>query len=235
MLNRVKALHLLEQKKKYNVVMYSLIEHELYDKLIVYKENVLVERSNKAYIYGKLDYFKLSKHIEYVFGVEGSIDKEDSRVLHYCELTEFKMKSEPLTIKLLESKEELEEYYHYLKTIEAVDLIKGSYDSFMEYQYKLLRLGLLKIYAIYDDEIVSSVSVSYIDEKEAVVKRVSTNSKYRGFGYSKKLLIYLCDIYVNELNKSLYLYYEDSSIKIYDNLGFKKIGNYIIKRRNNNE
>ena len=87
----------------------------------------------------------------------------------------------------------------------------------------------------YKDEVASIAVVLKIDEDVVELKNIVTKSVYRGKGYAKKMIKYLCDNYKQKYNKML-VGTSENNIPFYVKQGFDKyektVKNYFIDNYN---
>jgi len=89
-----------------------------------------------------------------------------------------------------------------------------------------------RIFYIEDDDIVVSTARTAVETDDlAMVLSVCTLHEYRGKGYATACMIKLCEVMQSEV-KDLCLFYDNPVAgKIYEKLGFKNIGYWVILNR----
>lgn len=152
---------------------------------------------------------------------------------YFCEAKVIKHKLDvyPNVIKEVKTEKECEMLFDLLSTIKEFGYMKMSKKQFVKNKLSSIEMGKT-LYIKEDHKIVSSVAVTAETTKNAMVVAVATDKDYRGKGYATLLLLKLMDIYINQKNKQLCLFYDNPSAgKIYLKLGFENIGLWTMSDR----
>lgn len=130
--------------------------------------------------------------------------------------------------KRIESLQTLEDaglLFDLLASVEEFNFSKKDKESFIS--QKLNDAMGVTLLIKEDNKIVSTVATTAETSKNAMVVAVATHKDYRNKGYASLLMKTLMKIYIQDLNKSLCLFYDNPSAgKIYHRLGFKTIGTW---------
>jgi len=140
-------------------------------------------------------------------------------------------------IKVLETKEDAAKVYEFLNTIEELHSVhKQSKEEYIDYLMHNSKENGTTCFIERDGEVIASASAVMETKKSAMIVGVASHADFRGEGLGKKVMVYLLDLYVNEKDKTLCLYYDDPiAEKLYKSYGFEDIDRWIMLLKETDE
>lgn len=180
----------------------------------------------------RFEYYFLSGKAELIRPIQKYFPNMWADKLDFAKSTSFK-EEEGFNydyVQILTTREEALMVYDLLSKIEELDTVgMKTREEFADYLLRHSGENGTTAYILEDDKIVASASAVFESSKSAMIVGVGTDVNYRGKGYGKKVMHYLMNLYVNEKNKTLCLYYDDPRAKsLYARLGFVDIGDWIM-------
>ncbi len=133
-------------------------------------------------------------------------------------------------VRELKTEHEAREVYRFLSTIEELYSVQVQNEE--EYvRYLMMNSGERGTTAFIMDEgnVVASASVVLESTDHAMIVGVATHPEYRRHGYGKTLMHYLMDLYTQQKDKTVCLYYDDPRAeKLYVRYGFKPLAQWVM-------
>lgn len=133
-------------------------------------------------------------------------------------------------IKFLTSREDALKVYTLLNQIDELESVKKkSKEEFITYLLDNSGDNGTTVFIEEDGNVIASASAVGETKKTAMIVGVATHEDYRQQGLGKTVLHYLVDLYVNQKNKTLCLYYDDPRAgALYTQLGFEPLDEWIM-------
>lgn len=143
------------------------------------------------------------------------------------ELTSEFVKNNNLTIKKMQTKEDAELLYDFLKSIMEFSVNKQEKESFIEGKMKSINMGVT--YFIEEEgKIVSTVAATAETTKNAMIIGVATAKSARNRGLASHLMSFIMSEYFAK-NKYLCLFYDNPAAgTIYKRLGFIETEQWVM-------
>lgn len=118
----------------------------------------------------------------------------------------------------------VEDIPSHMELMQSIPEFEGSSTSEQSMKRTIDR-GTGRSYAIWEgDKMVSVVSTTAENTQSAMIVGVGTREDHKRKGYASELMIKICEELINE-GKIICLFYDNPEAgKIYQRLGFKKIG-----------
>lgn len=156
-------------------------------------------------------------------------------VMYFCEATKAKKTQTNEAIITVDNEAALAKLYDLLKTIKEFSYYKKSKEVFIADKLDAIQMGTILAYQV-NEAFVSTATTTATTTKNAMIVSVATHSDFRKSGYATKLMEALMDYYINHLNKSLCLFYDNEEAgAIYHRLGFKTLGMWHVYERKHDE
>ncbi len=133
-------------------------------------------------------------------------------------------------IEILQTKDDAEDVYRLLNQIEELDSVRmKTKDEFIQYLLDHQGENGTTVFIREEGEVIASASAVGETKRTAMIVGVATHKDHRQRGLGKTVLHYLVDLYVNQKQKTLCLYYDDPRAgALYEKLGFEKINDWIM-------
>jgi len=255
--DREEVLTYLYQEPEFNIFLIGDIEHygfnqdfqrvygeyddkqKLLSVFIRYRENAVYYADQERF---SLDYLDIFKHDPFKFLsgkenllnlIEPYLDSYKKEAMYFCKATSFneRPQTRAYNIQKVQSREDCEKLYDLLSQIKEFESFKKDKEDFIQSKLKSIDMGVT-LFIEKDGEVLSTVATTAETFMNAMVVGVATHPGHRQKGYASVLLLYLMDLYMNQKNKHLCLFYDNPSAgKIYMRLGFKPIGKWTIYRK----
>ncbi|MGE4571920.1 MAG: GNAT family N-acetyltransferase [Candidatus Izemoplasmatales bacterium] len=211
--------------------------HQLLSVFLRYRENAVYYADK---IHFNKDYLEIFKKdpFEYFSGkteltdlIKPYLKDYKNKHMYFCYADA--ISEEVIEDKRIETLQTLEDagmLFDLLASIEEFNFSKKDKESFIS--QKINEPMGITLLIKEDKMIVSTVATTAETSKNAMVVAVATHKDYRNKGYASLLMKALMKIYIQDLNKSLCLFYDNPSAgKIYHHLGFETIGTWDMFHR----
>ena len=249
--DRVEVLEYLYKDKNFNIFFIGDIENfgmktdfqrvygeysdenELLSVFLRYRENAVYYADKPRFNQEYLNIFE-NDPFEYLSGKKDLMDLirpfikgYNEKHMYFCYCDSFNYKETDVSdVKVLSTKEEASKVFSLLETIKEFEYTKKDREGYVERKAENDKMGVT-LFIERDGLVVSSVATTAETTKNAMVVAVATHKDYRNQGFASKLMMKLMDIYFNEKNKDLCLFYDNPDAgKIYHRLGFNTIGEW---------
>lgn len=223
--------------KDFQTIYGEFDEQENYQSILLFYHENSVYYSHRNYF--NQDYLKqFEEHkFHYLSGKEELINlikpylpnTFSYKPMYFCQATSIKHDVKITEeIREINSVEDLEKLYYLLVQIDEFGIKNNTLEEYLRSAVRGLEMGT-KLYIEKDQKMVSTVATTADTTINAMVVGVATAKDYRQHGYASQLMIRLMDKYINHLNKSLCLFYDNPKAgKIYKRLGFEDIGRWVM-------
>jgi predicted GNAT family acetyltransferase len=133
-------------------------------------------------------------------------------------------------IKTLSNEDDALKVYRLLNQIDELESVKQkSQEEFITYLLDNSGDNGTTVFIEKDGQAIASASAVGETKKTAMIVGVATHKDYRKQGYGKTVLHKLVDLYVNQKNKTLCLYYDDPRAgALYEQMGFVPLDEWIM-------
>jgi len=153
--------------------------------------------------------------------------------MYFCkaENTQLEKSHAQNTIHLLQTEKEAEALFDFIIKINEFNFHLKEKNDFVESKMNSLKMGVT-YYIEEEGKIISTAATTAETEKSAMVVSVATDPEQRNKGFASELMKKLMQVYFNEKNKSLCLFYDNPKAgQIYLRLGFKTLGTWDMYHR----
>ncbi len=203
--------------------------------LLFYRENVIYYSHVNSF---NIEYLNiLDQHtFKFVSGKEELLERIyphlfnfNKQRMYYCSIAEFDhQKDVTKDIRELTTEEEFSDLYELLIMIKEFKVQDQRKDDFIS--SKMKSRDMSKTVGIYENgTLVATAATTAETTRSAMVVGVATHINHRKKGYASTLINYLADHFINDLNKSLSLFYDNPEAgSIYHKIGFIDIGKWVM-------
>lgn len=207
--------------------------------LLRYKEHAIYYAHEERFSIEYVEIFK-NDPFDYISGkaslmtiIQPYLNEFQGSLMYFCEATQAKKVESNDAIIHVDDEETLSKLYDLLKSVTEFPYYKKTKEAFIADKLDALKMGSIYAYQV-EDNFVSTVATTAQTTKNAMVVSVATHKNHRKTGYASKLMEALMDKYINQLGKSLCLFYDNPEAgKIYHRLGFKTLGMWHMYERIN--
>lgn len=204
--------------------------------LLFYRLNVIYYAKDNHF---NLDYLPIIKAHDFQFlsGARRCIDliiphlpKMKAKPMYFAQATSIKHWDDfsDLDIVLLSTEQQATELYDMLQNIDEFSVDRETKEQFVEGKMNSIKTGpTLMLYE--NNQLISTVAATAETKLSAMVVAVATKTEHRQKGYASKLMTCLMDLYLNQKEKYLCLFYDNPKAgAIYKRLGFEDIDQWIM-------
>jgi predicted GNAT family acetyltransferase len=201
-----------------------------------YRDNAIyyshITRFNKDY----LDIFKHDK-FRYLSGKKDNLEllepyfvDYEKRQMYFAEAKRFPFENneQNYEIRVLQTEEDCLKLFNLLSLISEFPTSKQEEKDFVQNKMSSMKMGTT-LFIEENGEMISTVATTAETTKSAMVVAVATKMGHRNKGLATILMQRLMQIYFEQKNKDLCLFYDNPSAgKIYKRLGFSDIGFWLM-------
>ena len=133
-------------------------------------------------------------------------------------------------LKVVRTEADAAKVYTLLNSIEELESVrKKSRAEFIQYLLDNSADNGTTLFLETDNQVIASASAVGETRRSAMIVGVATHPEYRNQGLGQKVLNQLVDLYVNQKNKTLCLYYDDPRAgHLYEKMGFIRIEDWVM-------